>query len=350
MKKYRDPSFDAFRGLAIIAVVAIHAIDTDFPLRYGQSNQWGTFLYRQLINFAVPTFIFISGYWMAKKPITSLQDYKTFLVTRLSRVFVPYLFWSLISIGSVILVVNTYDINVYQIIFKLLTGGSVRGYFFIILISQLYIITPLLQYMNNKSYGLMFVLIFNMLSLLALYLSRVLNVIGHVPAALPFYSWIVFYEIGLLIGGRNNKIFVRKNIGLLIFPTVFIFLLISALEGSILISQYNNLNFGRSALKYSSFLYSAFVVFGFLFLRANFNRWPKFLVTIGNYSFGVYLIHTFILDKIFRLVEKVNVIYTFTFLRQLVIVSITIAICVILIGITRKLLPTSFCHRLLGFQ
>ena len=65
MQQDRDISFDAFRGIAIIAVVAIHAFDTDFWVRCSQPFRWNCFpliAYRQLLNFAVPAFIFISGY------------------------------------------------------------------------------------------------------------------------------------------------------------------------------------------------------------------------------------------------------------------------------------------------
>ncbi|MCJ7655830.1 MAG: acyltransferase, partial [Dehalococcoidia bacterium] len=96
MQKDRDLSFDAFRGLAIIAVVAIHS------WIYPTTGVWNLFFivtYRQLLNFAVPAFIFISGYWISKKPIKSLEDYKTFLIRRLPRVLIPYFFWSLILLG-----------------------------------------------------------------------------------------------------------------------------------------------------------------------------------------------------------------------------------------------------------
>jgi len=344
MQKDRDLSFDAFRGVAIIAVVAIHS------WRCPTTGWWNPFFivtYRQLLNFAVPVFVFISGYWLSKKQIKSLHDYKTFLIRRLSRVLIPYLFWSLVLIGYE--AAKTHDVDVYRIILKLLTGGVVKGYFFIILITQLYIITPLLQYINSKSYGLILVLIFNTLSLLVLYLSRVFNVIGYVPAALPFYSWVVFYEIGLLLGGGARKISVPKNMRYFILPAVFVTLLISGLETSILLSKYNNLAFANSAVKYSSFLYSVCIIAGFLFLRERVRYWPKLLVTIGNYSFGIYLIHILILDKVVNFVQKANIIYSFTILYELVVVSITIAICIILISITRKLLPQSFCTKVLGF-
>jgi fucose 4-O-acetylase-like acetyltransferase len=129
MQENRDTSFDAFRGLAIIAVVAIHAI------YLGGSPYSGGFLYyRQLLNFCVPALFFVSGYWAAKESISSLADYKTFLVKTLLRILVPYLFWSFIWIGC--LAVKTRDISGGRIVYLLLTGGACTGYYFVIAIWQ----------------------------------------------------------------------------------------------------------------------------------------------------------------------------------------------------------------------
>jgi surface polysaccharide O-acyltransferase-like enzyme len=215
-------------------------------------------------------------------------------------------------------------------------------------VAQLYTITPLLKYINRERYGLIVVLILNIISLLTLYLSRVYNIIGHLPAALPFYSWIIFYEIGLLIGSCNDKTFAPQNMRFFILPVLLGCLLISELEGMILLLKYDNLDFAISAVKYSSFFYSVCIILGFLFVRERIRYWPKFLVSIGNRSFGIYLIHFFILGGVANTFQKVN-IYSFQPLYQFIVVLITISICFVLIRITRTLLPKSLCYKILGF-
>jgi surface polysaccharide O-acyltransferase-like enzyme len=349
MQKDRDPSFDAFRGLAIIAVVAIHAIDTTFLWRYLSTIKWNFFFlvtYRQLLNFAVPAFIFISGYWMSRKSIKSLEGYKTFLIRRLPRVLIPYFFWSSILLGYE--AIRAHHVDVTQIVFKLLTGRATTIYFFIMVISQLYIITPLLQYINRKRYGLILVLTLNVISLLSAYLSR-LYFNCWIPVSSAFYSWIIFYEIGLLTGNRNNKIFAPKNAHIFILPAILICLLLSGLEASILLSKYDNWYFAIAPVKYSSLLYSVCIIFGFLFVRECFSYWPKLLVTIGYCSFGIYLIHIPVLNQIANLVQKSSTIYSFQPLYQFIVVTLTILTCFVIIGITRRLLPKPFCVKVLGF-
>jgi peptidoglycan/LPS O-acetylase OafA/YrhL len=346
MQKDRDISFDAFRGLAIITVVAIHS------WRCPTTGGWSLFFivtYRQLLNFAVPAFIFISGYWMAKKPIRSLGDYRAFLTRRLSRILIPYLFWSSILLGYE--AIKTHDIDVQQIIFKLLTGRATTIYFFIMVISQLYIITPLLQYINRKRYGLMLVLILNVISLLSAYLSR-LYFNYWIPVSSAFYSWVIFYEIGLVVDSSDNKIFAAKKVQLFILPAILVCLLISGLEASILLSKYDNLSaryFAVAPVKYSSFLYSVCIITAFLHIRKHLSHQPKFLAALGYYSFGIYLIHIPVLNQVANLVQKSSTIYSFQPLYQFIVVSITISICFAVISITRKLLPEPFCHKILGF-
>lgn len=225
------------------------------------------------------------------------------------------------------------------------------GYYFIIPLAQLYIMTPLLQYINRKlyGYGLILVLIFNTAILLVLYLSRLFNVIWHLPIALPFYSWIIYYEIGLFVGDRYKEILTTKKMRLCILSAILVSGLISVLEAAIILLKYDNPNFAASAAKYSSFLYSVCVIFGFLFGREYFRHLPRLLSTIGCYSFGIYLIHVIILGRVVDVFQKFNVIYSFQPLYQLTLVVVTISICLALISTTRKLLPEPVCSKILGF-
>jgi probable poly-beta-1,6-N-acetyl-D-glucosamine export protein len=348
MQKNRDLSFDVFRGVAIIAVVAIHAAYMEFSS--DTVLNWQLVAYCQLLTFSVPAFLFISGYWISTKPIIeSWEDYRTFLIKRLSRVLVPYFFWSIVLLWYVAIRDNKFDM--YQIIFKLMTGRAAfpyYPYYFIIVIAQLYIITPILQNINRKSYGLISIIILNVLGLLVLYFSR-LKLIGHHPITLPFYLWIIFYEIGLLVGRRTSEVFPPKKIRSLILPGLLISILFSEIEGLTILSKVNDPFFASAITKYSSFLYSVFVILCFLVFKERISRWPELLVTLGRYSFGIYLIHTPVLNQVAYLVRKSSAIHSFQSLYQLTVVLITISICFVMINVTRKLLPESFCGKVLGF-
>jgi membrane-bound acyltransferase YfiQ involved in biofilm formation len=184
--------------------------------------------------------------------------------------------------------------------------------------------------------------------LLALYLSR-LKIIFHLPVTLPFFFWIIFYEMGLLIGSRADNLFPPKRLRSLVLPCLLASIVIMELEGYIIISRFSDAFFAVSITRYSSFLYSAFVILGFLVLREHIKHWPGFLVVLGKYSFGIYLIHMSVLNKVFEYTRTIDVVYSFQPLYQFIVISATILACFVFFNIARSLLSESFCEKILGF-
>lgn len=344
MRVNRDIFFDSMRGIAIIAVVAIHAIYLG-----GTPDSPGFLCYRQLLNFSVPVFFFMSGYWASKKQISSIKDYKSFLTKKFFRIVVPYLFWSFVLLGYSALAKAHF--GAFEIIFKLSTGGACMGYYFVIAIIQLYLLTPLLQYLNRrlKWYGFMLVLAFNFAIIFVLYLSRLFHVIGHLPVALPFYFWVIYYEMGLFSGAGLGDFPVSPKMRAYILFAIPVSGLISVLEGHILSTHYNSPDFAAFAVKYSTFIYSVFVILGFLLWKQYFRRLPRVLIVLGRYSFGIYLIHVVVLGWVVMLFQKSSLLRSFQPAYQLVLVATTTGICFVLISAARKLLPESVCVKVLGF-
>lgn len=353
----RDESFDALRGIAIIAVVAIHASGYIFGSEVvsSASNDFNVvLLYRQILNFAVPVFLFISGYWMSNKKVDSFEGYKQFLIQRLKRIVIPYLFWSIFILSFVATRTQVFDAQ--EILFKLLTGGAIVPYYFIMLIVQFYMLTPIFQRVNKNLYGFVLMLLINFLSLSFSYITRLYFGSSFFSSlsvyAMPFYVWIIFYELGLIY--RNfDKYKISNHTATLIVISIIFALAMSLFEAKIVFTKYNNLEFATSAVKFSSFLYSGCFITGFLYIRQKVSKWPNLLISLGNYSFGIYLIHIpvlwvlvdFLKDTIFR--EGINYIMQPVF--QLIVVFMTIIICCVFIFTSKKILPTNIHNTLLGF-
>ena len=343
--KDRDLSFDALRGIAIIAVVAMHAIP------WQEYRNCVVLSYRQLLNFAVPVFLFISGYWSANKPIVLLKDYKKFLIKRFSRILIPYLFWSAVYLGYED--IKVHDFDVAKTFVALLTGKASVQFYFFVLIMQLYVLTPLLQYLNRKRYGIELVFLLNMIYLLVPYMC--LRGFGHFsgppgfPVHVPFFSMVVFYQAGLLMRSHYNEASIPITTRFVLLPAIFLLAVISVQEALMILAHYHNWHVAISPLKYSSFSYFACVILGFLVLRERFKNWPKLLVIIGKYSFGIFLIHTIVLRGLVKVLYKFDLSWYSQMLCYFIIVLMTLSVCLILINITRKILPKPFCSKVLGF-
>ena len=123
--------FDFLKGISILAIVAIHATAA-FP-----QYQWlNSFLW-----FAVPLFIFSTGYLLARRYAKPEADYyKSFA----KRVALPYAVFCLV-VGTVSAAATAkFDAAAFavDVILGMLNGGAL---YFIPLIIQLYLLFPLLQ-------------------------------------------------------------------------------------------------------------------------------------------------------------------------------------------------------------
>lgn len=73
--------WQSIRGICILAVVLIHALG-GYDYSDGVADT-GFLIFRQLINFAVATFIFMSGYFVNIRKIESGEyNYKSWLIIR----------------------------------------------------------------------------------------------------------------------------------------------------------------------------------------------------------------------------------------------------------------------------
>jgi len=190
-----------------------------------------------------------------------------------------------------------------------------------------------------------------MACLLALYFSRLFNVMRPLPAALLFYSWIIYYEFGLFAGEHEMAVPTRKTrlFRLFVLYALLVSLLISMMETTAILSKFENPAFAAFPTTYSSLLYSICVIIGFLFYREYFERFPRLFLTIGRYSFGIYLIHIFVLGEVVWIFNRFNLLHSFQPLRQFVLVVTTLSVCLVLIAAVRMVLPKLIYSKILGF-
>ncbi len=87
--------YDFLRGIAIIAVITIHANGNGYKIDIINFNFIVSAIIRQIVNFGVPLFLAISGYFLSKKDVSTIDKYVVFLKKQLPRVLIPVLIWSL---------------------------------------------------------------------------------------------------------------------------------------------------------------------------------------------------------------------------------------------------------------
>lgn len=140
-------AIDAMRTISILAVLLIHTTTRTIEATHNDLNNFPfTLFLNQIARFAVPLFILISGF-VLELNYNSHANYWSFLKKRLSKIVIPFVFWSFIYYYFV------YTKNHDTLIKMLLTGDASYQLYFIPTLAIFYIIFPLLhkfyKYLSN---------------------------------------------------------------------------------------------------------------------------------------------------------------------------------------------------------
>lgn len=338
--------WDNWRGVAIISVVAIHASSGTGSFEKWSFNWIFGLALRQVIDFAVPIFLAISGYFAAS---ADTENKSSYYAARLSRILPPYIAWTLIYIAANSTIEN---ISIFIVAKGLLFGTGIGIGYFVIVLVQFILLTPFIAKIQQKRSHIAIMSGATIIGLTFIYFFAAFNTdhpIGVFPAyALPFLSWYPFYHAGYFIGRyrKNHSATKTENSSTLL--TYSTFLALSIAEG-LFWGWSNNYSFGASQLKISSIAASLFL----LILISNQRNSPlskeyKVLTWLGRNSYAIYLIHLLVLSNIQPTLQQLHFLHD---LQPLYISTSTIAALAVTsaaIWSMRALMPKHVSRNLLG--
>lgn len=255
-----------------------------------------------------------------------------FLKRQITKIYIPALIysvpWFLLDFHA-----NPDNIGI-KIANYAFCGYSI--YYFVALIIQYYILSPLLTHINNSEGLILTTLISSISILLITYLLKIKNLaIPLLVYAGPFPVWIAFFFLGMYFSKHPYK-------GSLIFPmiTSIIALALSVAEHMYWSSQ-GSMAFG---IKLSSFIFSGcliWLLFSFKLQQKFFDNALTIAINyIGGISFGMYLLHMYVVMIVHRYLSINSWIIDWG-----CILLLTIGI----IYITKLIIPT-LSNKYLGFK
>lgn len=311
----RDNYFSLMKGVAITAVVFIH---TAF-MSQGEFSVAA----RQIFTFAVAMFFFLSGYLSKDLPIKQ---------QKLGRLLIPYSVWSVLWYGEKLWSGAT-TINAWSLIDVVFFGGAFFPLYFLIVLAELKLITPLLYSHLNKGTYLWYkdwMLLITPVTVAAVYLYQIQT--GKHPAiyAQIFPTWFIQYYLGILA----QKGFFKMSSIKALCATLFTIYLMS-IESAFMYNDLRLPTLSSSQIKYSSILFSIVLCMLFLSLHKTMKR--NLLVVLGELSFGIYLLH--IPVKIVIELVLTRIMPLSNPLWQIITVSLTICSCVVIIKIAHRVFP-----------
>lgn len=307
-------------GLAIIAVVLNHAIGWGYTAmfwwtdryaavtvpNYAQIGSFDYYLLRtieQLVIFAVPAFLFVSGFFMAIATNRSRANVAWALIgARIRGLAIPYLLWSILIFVVMFLEGQRQSATGYLRL--LITGRTAPPYYFVPLLIQLYLLSPLLVPAARKNWKLL--LIFTAIIQLCIRTLSYLNIIGALPLALRplmvltpgwfFPGHLFWFAAGIVIGFNLDSlklILARTKWMLLAFALILFALGMVEWE---MILRASSEPWIAPAQTLLDNLYAASFILTFLAFSDAKIPFASQLGEWGSRSFGIYLAHALVLQ------------------------------------------------------
>ncbi|MBE6241351.1 MAG: acyltransferase [Bacteroidales bacterium] len=302
----KNQKIQIFRAMAIIAVVMIH---TTPP------GEWQIFC-KPFINFAVATFIFLSGYLTKDQG----EDWKAFYLRRIKRVALAYLIWSIlysipdmIASGPVALVKN------------LLTANANVSLYYIFVYIQFVLLTPWIIRLARSRYRHLGWLIAPVSVLIFKYYGLLAGVEMSKYASLIWsdlcLGWFTFYYLGIMLGNGIMK----RSYDLRVLCVVYVVSLLVQMGEGYLWFLLDPVQCG-SQLKLSSLLSSSIfmLILQSLMQKTEWQPRSRLMVLIGDNSFGIYLSHLMVMGLLAYLPAYSFIPFP---LNSLLILTISLLLC-----------------------
>lgn len=295
------------RAIACLSVVLLHSIDytVENYAYFLSADNYLIGIYDStelLLKFGTPTFIFISELLLAYSYNKGTPP--GFLKKRLKFVFIPYIsmavfyaIFSAVASGNV----SSIGAGVLNNVF-----GGFHGYF-VLVIFQFYFLHMIYSRYAHKFNGRHV--------LLASFIANViyLSVFHFTSAPIPgleefwargnwllFFGWIFYFFLAFYCG-RNYEAFVsfiknnRPVIFLLSFATMLLVLTVYHLD---IIST-------STSKRPDMVLLTTSLIFAIYAIGLSIKKVPNLLIMISRYSFGIYLLHVFYLQVLFKVLQMV---------------------------------------------
>ncbi|MBP3886803.1 MAG: acyltransferase [Cellulosilyticum sp.] len=313
------------RGIAICAVVAIHTFSIATTNVTTGIASWMYQIFHNLIQFAVPCFIFISAILLSYPLQDKKLDLNKFYIKKVYRIVIPYILWSLFYLVFKIIVkqMAVSDLFKWQNwVFWFTLGKAYTHLYYLSIILQLYLFTPLLLALVQgiqklfKKYDYIAIIVIAIASEAGIYLLNKHVIYQHFKYHSTLMIWYIYLIlIGIWVGFNYErfKAGLKKYISLIwvlfgINMVVYI---------GYVVLKVKKISFNTMWYQFNWFTYAMFTILVLLWiclLIKEKNMENPIIHTIeilGDYSFGIYLMHpviTFILRKFIHVTQPLLIL------------------------------------------
>ena len=273
----KDIFWQQIRGGTILAVIFIHCHNgVELPLN--SINGASYFILRNLMNFPVNMFFFMSGFFM--KPV---DDVKAFYKKRLPKLVIPYLFYTVAYLGMSAVFGN--GISVKRIILAVFLGTASTPLYYIVVLTYFTLLAPFLLKTVQSKKNSIIIMASAPAFLLVAYAIRfagtdIWNYLKYTPV------WLSFYYLGMII--KAYKPAFNRTILWILLPVSFACELIST---RILLKPFGVIAY--SQMRFAGAFFSVIIILlAYEYSKkSDKNDKCKWLAVIGDDSYAIYYMH-----------------------------------------------------------
>ena len=313
-------------GLAIIAVVMFHAAGMGFVAMFfwyqryaggmitpgmwvGTPAYFGLRFIEQVIVFAIPAFLFVSGYSIAIATGKNQQTVSWKLIfSRMRYLVIPYLIWTTVVLLLNILEMKTISLPVILLAF--LIGNSNEVLYFVPLLLQFYLISPFLVRWARQNWKILLLVtaVLQILVQLSSYPeflglnSPFFDMLSRLTPKWFFLSRIFWFPLGIVCGFHPVELrqrFTPFRLALLVVTVLLIPIGIAEWELYYQLSGQEWLSHRETLL---DSLFTITLLLSVLTLEEKSLLWLNPIGRLGSKSYGIYLTHAIFIQYTARLI------------------------------------------------
>lgn len=331
--KQKIPNIDIINVIAVFAVIILHSNACFWSFSSTYSYWIRANIIESVFYFGVPIFLMLSGICLID--YNNRYSLKEYLLKRINKTLIPYIFWSLFGLIFHIFCINSISLsklNLSNILTGLVTFKHVAIFWFFGPLFFIYLLIPLFSLINKDRKNIFKciisgIFVLSLIPFLAGILNINLNIDKQIVSFLCFciYPLIGYYLYNYEINKKTKYIIYFLGILFLLMHIVGTYVLSVAVDSIVMTFKgYTNI---------PSILYSSAV---FLFLKNNIIHILKnsFLVKtftfLRRYTFSIFLIHFFIFEFTFKMIEVNPYSVSFLIISPIVIIILSVLIIKIL--------------------
>lgn len=279
----RNEEIDFMRGVSIVAMILIHTT------AFSKADKVAFFLW-DMSQFAVPVFVFCSGYlFFIKESHENLFHSVSYVAKRASRLLVPYYLF-LFAYIPLVLLANPREVTIGYILQNIFLIGGVNLNWMVLMFLYLSLLSFPLLFLYNKQRLIFYLYCATSVGFSIFFLfSR--------PSHYRPVMWLTWSSVTLVSWYFAEKIKKEKDVLLVVFSSFVLFL---TLRGSLLNTHRSIIQFDNKYppnvyhLLYGMLGISLLYLAG-LYLKGKTNGFTKIIYYFSANSYQLFFIHFWLL-------------------------------------------------------